>query len=50
MLSTEGFFLQKWKGLLQLTVIDNEVSALAMLTFYENRLTGKEIISVRCPH
>ena len=49
MLSTEDFFyLQKRKGLLQDTV-DNEVSALAKTTFYENRSIGQEI-SVRCPH
>ena len=48
MLSTEGFFPSKRKGLLQDTV-DNEVSALARFAFYENLLIGQEI-SVRCPH
>lgn len=53
MLSTDdGFVLpSKRKDLLQHTV-DNEVSALARLTFYENLLTGQEI-SVRingCPY
>ena len=47
MLSTDdGFFLpSKRKDLLQ-HIVDNEVSALARLTFYENLLTGQEI-SVR---
>ena len=37
MLSTEGFLPSKRIGLLQHT-IDNEMSALARLTFYENFL------------
>ena len=48
MLSTEGFFPSKRKGLLQDTV-DNEVSALAMLSFCENLLIGQEA-SVCCLH
>ena len=46
--STEGFLPIKSKGLLQ-HAVDNEVSALARLTFYENSLIGQEI-SVGCPH
>ena len=43
----EGFFnLQK--GQVFYTV-DNEVSALKLLAFYENRLIGQEV-SVRCPY
>ena len=40
--------LQRRNGLLQHTA-DNEVSALARLTFYENLLIGQET-SVRCLH
>ena len=48
-LSTEGFFLpSERKGLLY-NALDNEMSALARLAFYENLLIGQEI-SVRCPH
>ena len=48
MLSTEGFLSSKRKGLFQDTV-DNEVSALATLSFCENLLIGQEV-SVRCLH
>ena len=48
MLSTEVSFTFERKGLLQHTV-DNEVSALARLIFYENLLIGYEV-SVLCPH
>ena len=43
MMSTEDFLPSRRKGLLQHTV-DNEVSALVRLTFYENRsvLIGQE--------
>ena len=47
MLSLEGLFLRsKRKGLSQ-HAVDNEVSPLASLTFYENLLTGQEI-DVHC--
>ena len=43
------FFLpSKRKGLLYNT-LDNEMSALARLAFYENLLIGQEI-SLSCPH
>ena len=45
MMSTERFLSSRRKGLLQHTV-DNEVSAIARLTFSENLLIGQEI-SVR---
>ena len=49
MLSTEGFFLPSdRKGLLR-HIVDNKVSTLARLTFYENLLIGPET-SVRFPH
>ena len=49
MMSPERFLPSKRKGLLQHTV-DNEVSALAGLTFYhENLFIGREA-SVRRPH
>ena len=41
MLSTEGFYFLKKKGLLQRTV-DNEVPASATLPFYESLLIGQE--------
>ena len=44
----KDFLPIKSKGLLQ-HAVDNEVSALARLTFYENSLIGQEI-SVGCPH
>ena len=45
---TEGFLPSKRKNLLQHTV-DNEVSALARLAFYENLFIGQRK-GVRCPH
>ena len=54
MLSTEGFYFQKKKGLLQ-HAVDNEVPASARLPFYESLLIGQET-SVRfsyysvCPY
>ena len=48
MLSTDGFvYLQKVKVCFD--TVDNEVSALARLTFYENLFIGQET-SVRCAH
>ena len=44
--STERFLSSRRKGLLQHTA-DNEVSALARLTFYENLLIGREVSVVR---
>ena len=41
MLSTEGFYFQKKKGLLQ-HAVDNEVLASAILPFYESLLIGQE--------
>ena len=41
MLSTEGFYFQKKKGLLQ-HAVDNEVLASARLPFYESLLIGQE--------
>ena len=41
MLSTEGFYFQKKKGLLQ-HVVDNEVPASTRLPFYESLLIGQE--------
>ena len=47
-MSTEGFLKpSKQKGLLQHTV-DNKVSVLARLTFYENLFIEEES-SFRCP-
>ena len=40
MLSTEGFLSSKRKGLLQ-HAIENEVSSLAKLIFFEKLLTGQ---------
>ena len=50
MMSTEGFSFSpsKRRDILQHTV-DNEVSALARLTIYENLLIGQKT-SVRCPY
>ena len=47
MLSTEGFYFQKKKGLLQ-HAVDNEVPASASLAFYESLLIelGKKQVSV----
>ena len=47
MLSTEGFYFQKKKGLLQ-HAVDNEVPASARLAFYESLLIelGKKQVSV----
>ena len=41
MLSTEGFYFQKKKGLLQ-HAVDNEVSESVRLAFYESLLIGQE--------
>ena len=41
MLSTEGFYFQKKKGLLQ-HAVDNEVPGSARLPFYESLLIGQE--------
>ena len=50
MLSTEGVFtLKKERSIYMQQTVDNEVSALARLAFYENSLIGQEL-SVRCPH
>ena len=50
MLSTEAFFtLKKERSIYMQHTVDNEVSALARLAFYENSLIGQEL-SVRCPH
>ena len=41
--------LKKERSIYMQHTIDNEVSALARLAFYENSLIGQEL-SVRCPH
>ena len=41
MLSTEGFYFQKMKGLLQ-HAVDNEVSESVRLPFYESLFIGQE--------
>ena len=46
--STEDFFAFKKERFVSHTV-DNEVSALSRLTFYENLFTGQER-RVRCPY